>query len=135
MNTNTPIFFTLGNVNSIATSTGASWAMPSNKYIDLTLGASGTEYIAPANGWFTFGGRLATAQTRAFLTNYGSIDDTQTLISFYMTSTIANQQIDMSIPVKKGDIVNLTYDTLNTSGSYTATLTFVYAVGSESEAQ
>ena len=29
-------------------------SMPSNKYIDLTLGASGTTYTAPANGWFWF---------------------------------------------------------------------------------
>ena len=28
-------------------------SMPSTKYIDLTLGASGTTYTAPANGWFT----------------------------------------------------------------------------------
>ena len=27
--------------------------MPSNKYIDLTLGASGTTYTAPANGYYT----------------------------------------------------------------------------------
>ena len=27
-------------------------SMPSNKYIDLTLGASGTTYTAPANGYF-----------------------------------------------------------------------------------
>ena len=30
----------------------ASQAYPSNKYIDLTLGASGTYYTAPANGYF-----------------------------------------------------------------------------------
>ena len=30
----------------------ASYAMPSNRYIDLTLGASGTQYTAPANGYF-----------------------------------------------------------------------------------
>lgn len=32
----------------------AGAGMPSNKYIDLTLGASGTKYTAPANGWFAF---------------------------------------------------------------------------------
>lgn len=30
----------------------SGWGMPSGKYIDLTLGASGSTYIAPANGWF-----------------------------------------------------------------------------------
>ena len=28
-------------------------SMPSNKYINLTLGASGSTYTAPANGWFS----------------------------------------------------------------------------------
>lgn len=32
----------------------AGMGMPSNRYIDLTLGASGTTYTAPANGWFNF---------------------------------------------------------------------------------
>ena len=27
---------------------------PSSKYIDLTLGASGSTYTAPANGWFSW---------------------------------------------------------------------------------
>lgn len=31
----------------------AAASMPSNRYIDLTLGASGTTYTAPANGWFS----------------------------------------------------------------------------------
>ena len=30
----------------------SGWGMPSNKYIDLTLGASGSRYTAPANGYF-----------------------------------------------------------------------------------
>ena len=32
----------------------AEASMPSGKYTDLTLGASGTQYAAPANGWFWF---------------------------------------------------------------------------------
>jgi hypothetical protein len=32
----------------------ARYAMPSDKYIDLTLGASGSTYTAPANGWLVF---------------------------------------------------------------------------------
>lgn len=31
----------------------AEASMPSGKYIDLTPGASGTTYVAPANGWFS----------------------------------------------------------------------------------
>lgn len=32
--------------------------MPSSKYIDLTLGASGTTYTAPANGWVNMRGSI-----------------------------------------------------------------------------
>ena len=41
----------LTNVNTSGTSLGAKWAMPSSTYEDLTLGASGATYTAPANGW------------------------------------------------------------------------------------
>ena len=29
-----------------------SYSLPSSSYVRLTLGASGTEYVAPADGWF-----------------------------------------------------------------------------------
>lgn len=43
----------LNNVNpgQAFTSQSARWAMPSGEYIDLTLGDSGCEYTAPANGY------------------------------------------------------------------------------------
>lgn len=31
-----------------------NWSFPSSRYIDLSKGASGTEYTAPANGWIRF---------------------------------------------------------------------------------
>lgn len=39
----------------------ASQGMPSGKYIDLTLGANGSSYIAPANGWFMISSQGWTA--------------------------------------------------------------------------
>ena len=36
-------------------STISGWSMPSNRYIDLTLGASGSTYTAPANGYIAVG--------------------------------------------------------------------------------
>lgn len=38
-------------INSYQRTELAGMSMPSNKYINLTLGATGTTYIAPANGW------------------------------------------------------------------------------------
>lgn len=39
------------NVSKAGRSVLSSFGMPSSKYIDLTLGASGQTYTAPANGW------------------------------------------------------------------------------------
>ena len=39
------------NLNTQGKSYVSGLSMPSNKYIDLTLGASGSTYTAPANGW------------------------------------------------------------------------------------
>jgi len=43
----------LSNVNASGTSLASGWSMPSSRYIDLTLGASGTTYTAPANGYIS----------------------------------------------------------------------------------
>lgn len=42
----------LSNLSEDGKSLIANYSMPSNRYIDLTLGASGSTYTAPANGWF-----------------------------------------------------------------------------------
>lgn len=40
---------------------------PSNRYIDLTLGASGSTYTAPANGWFSISKQGSSAEQFVFL--------------------------------------------------------------------
>lgn len=42
----------LNNLTATGKEVCAHQAMPSNKYIELTLGVSGTRYDAPADGWF-----------------------------------------------------------------------------------
>lgn len=101
-------------------STISGWSMPSSRYIDLTLGASGTTYTAPANGWFAavgdptnVTGYLAFAQTD---TSIGSgtivVPDT----SYTGTRT--------SICCYKGKSVNLYYGRMNIT-----VLRFYYAEG------
>lgn len=43
---------TVSSINQYDMNVLSAMSMPSNKYIDLTLGASGTKYTAPANGYF-----------------------------------------------------------------------------------
>ena len=111
----------LTNANDIGTSTGASWAMPSNIYENLTLGASGTEYTAPANGWILVG-------------------CTGTAGSTYMEITSNSQSACASYnggwgramaPVLKGQTFSVYYGGTN---FVSRLFRFVYAKGSESEA-
>lgn len=82
----------------------AQQAMPSNRYIDLTLGASGSTYIAPANGWFVgqAGGSsdtdyvvLSNDSKPALKMNGRIIGDVNDAFAF--------------IPVQKGDLITFIY--------------------------
>lgn len=37
----------------------SGWSAPGKNYVEISLGASGTQYTAPANGWFAFGKRAS----------------------------------------------------------------------------
>jgi hypothetical protein len=110
----------LTNVNNSGTSRGASWAMPSDTYESLTVGASGTQYTAPSNGWVLVSGR-GSGQLVVYTT-----------VS-YMTSGVgyntSSPPATTFIPVKKGDYFKVEYYNMNSIG-----IRFIYAVGSESEA-
>lgn len=96
-------------------------AMPSNKYIDLTLGASGTSYTAPANGWFTHQRTAGTANTGMRFSNVtvGSLG------SACLSSTTAGT-CAVTVPAKKGDQVFLYY---NATGTGLNIFRFIYAEG------
>ena len=68
--------------------------MPSGKYIDLTLGASGSTYTAPANGWFSM-----TLQPKG--AGIVSLDNLTTRLynQIYVTTQVA---VQLYIPAKGG---------------------------------
>lgn len=103
----------------------SGWGMPSGKYIDLTLGASGTEYTAPANGFVSLEKKSGGSNQYAILNN------TSSTLRSGLNAPSSGMQLIIYIPVKKGDIFSVSY---NLSGS-TDKFRFYYAVGSESEAQ
>ena len=90
----------------------AAASMPSNRYIDLTLGASGSTYTAPANGWFRLIGPVGAS---------GYVGNA--LVGIAASGT-TNYGLNITIPVKKGDTVS----TLYTSAT---TFRFVYAQGNQ----
>ena len=94
-------------------------SMPSTKYTDLTLGASGTTYTAPANGWVVFG--KAASGAGQYIT----------LSSGYVTNQVvsyANGNIlSIYIPVTKGKTFKANYSV----GGATNSFRFIYAKGEE----
>ena len=114
----------LSNVGNSGTATGAGWAMPSTTYDDLTLGASGSNYTAPANGWFTIDKATTGAQ-------YLALINTNNKIKTEGRATNSGQTLRLFLPVKKNDVVECLYSAAGTLNCFR----FVYAVGSESEAQ
>ena len=96
-------------------------SMPSSRYIDLTLGSSGTEYTAPANGYFYIDKISASTNQYVNLTNvtksfelHNQINPTSTAITVFM-------------PVLKNDVITAKY----TASGSTKTFRFYYAQGDE----
>lgn len=96
----------------------AQQAMPSDKYIDLTLGASGTKYTAPANGWFVVRKRTAAA-------NQGLFFGISNGVQFENYNPVSGAIIGLAVPAKRGDVLNTSY---SASGA-TEMFRFIYAEG------
>ena len=101
-------------VNSYSRPELAGMGMPSSNYIELTLGATGSKYTAPANGWFHATGTTSAALNQLNFYN-GILSASTTAPNAYGSRLI--------IPVNKGDFVTFTYSSIS------PTLHFVYAEG------
>ena len=94
--------------------------MPSNKYIDLTVGATGSTYTAPANGWFSLLRVVSTANINITLTT------NKKMYSRSVSTTTGAQTLKASIPVAKGDTLTVEWNG-NSIGTYE--FYFIYAEG------
>ena len=97
----------------------AEASMPSNRYIDLTLGATGASYTSPANGWFYIV-KMSTGANQYIAVIHSSRQDV-------VWSTIAEAQY-LKSECLKGETVNIGY---NTAG-ITVSFRFIYAEGENS---
>jgi hypothetical protein len=100
---------------------GLGVGFPGDRYIDLTLGASGTEYTAPASGYFVLDKQTSGTDQRAGFYN------TIKKLSTNVYVPISNNAIRTFIPVKKGDVVQCNYN----AGGTTNVFRFIYAEGEE----
>lgn len=104
------------NLSTAGKSLISGLGMPSNRYTDLTLLASGNTYIAPANGYY-------------FLQKNGNANQFMEMTSSIKirthTPNYNGGNATIVLPVKKGTVVTISYDV---SGS-TIYFRFIYADG------
>jgi len=99
----------------------SGWAMPSSKYIDLTLGANNTTYTAPANGYFMLSG-TTTSTSRAQVALYA---EDQGAYGNKCVTTTNSDYIIACIPIQRGTRTRVSY----TDNLTNKLLRFIYAQG------
>lgn len=100
-----------------------SIGFPSNRSIDLSLGATGTAYTAPANGWYLLA-RIATTSGQRITMVQGNENNRTYNITCY--SSGSDQYIATCMPIKKGAVAHIYYD----GGTFNY-FRFVYAEGNQ----
>ena len=98
----------------------AEQAMPSNKYINLTLGASNSQYTAPANGYFQIS---KTAGVSGAQVNFSTPDNGFGALFYSGAST--GSYCKGFLPVKKGQTINIQYSATGATNLFR----FIYAEG------
>lgn len=103
-------------------STISGWSMPSSRYINLSLAASGSTYTAPANGWFMLNkvSGISNNQSYIVLVNRKTNIKSQTVVYNYSSSILSAY-----LPIQKGDVVEILY---NSTGEVKE-FRFIYAEG------
>lgn len=99
----------------------AHMAMPSDKYIDLELGATGTTYTAPSDGWFLLD-ILGSS-------DYSSIT-IEDITNSFINSSDGNKGFSTRVflPTTKGHVLSVRYSTTSLTVNK---FRFYYAIGSE----
>ena len=108
----------LSNLTAEGKSLASGLGMPSNRYIDLTLGASATSYKAPANGWVSFVKKTSAANQYIELGISNSI-------RMRDNNPVSGTVCEAMLPVRKGQSFYASY----TAGGDLTWLRFVYAEG------
>ena len=112
----------LYNLSTAGKALASGLGMPSSRYIDLTLGASGSTYTAPANGYISIiCVQTASAGWIRIWTPNG--------MSFWLQQNASNYTMSSFIPVLKG--VNVTIDYENVAIHSNGYFRFIYAEGAE----
>ena len=103
----------------------SGYGMPSNKYIDLTLGASGSTYTAPANGYVTVFGNFQNANGFLYILDITGDRNNCSVIS---KAGSGDWTCAATLLIRKGHTFEVTYNYNPTTVSY-GLFRFYYAEG------
>lgn len=120
----------LSNVTNTGYAIMARASMPSSSHIELTLGASGSTYTAPADGWLCLAKQ--TTDYNQYIQFNATESDLVSKSNFLIGAETYNigSLVYVFMPMAKGQSTKIYY---NVGGNVYA-FRFIYAKGSESEA-
>ena len=112
----------LSNLSTAGRSLASGLGMPSDRYVNLTLGASDTRYVAPANGYFA-----STATITG--SGFGLLDLRYAETNKGCTAGASGEGrvVRVILPVLKDSVVSLLWNSSISVGSWV----FIYANGDE----
>ncbi len=98
------------NIVSVQDSYVTSCASPTDGLVNLTIGATGSTYTAPFDGWFMFAAKAtATGQFIRAVSTKG--------LGVTSYITVANETGRIILPVQKGDVVTIGYTATKNGGT------------------
>lgn len=109
------------NTTNVGSAQIAHFAAPSSHYDELTLGASGTTYTVPADGYFYLL-KMASGTYQ-----YGNLANQSNGMTFSSYPHDVGYGATVIMPAAKGDIVSCSYSV----GGATTAFRFIYAKGCE----
>lgn len=119
----------LGRIEETKVDKNSSWGFPSNRYIDLELGASGSTYTAPANGYFCWNGIVNNSYVVLTIgaTDVSNVDNAvKTAKRGYTANSAAREAKAFVAEVVKNTVIHVWFGGNSISDSFK----FIFAEGS-----
>lgn len=121
----------LGRIEETKVDKNSSWGFPSNRYIDLTLGASGSTYTAPANGYFCWNGIVKNSYVILTIgaTDVSNVDNAMlTAKRGYTANTVSGEAKAFVAEVAKNTVIHVWF---GGNGNFiSGSFKFIFAEGS-----
>lgn len=121
----------LGRIEETKVDKNSSWGFPSNRYIDLELGASGSTYTAPANGYFCWNGIVYNSYVILTIgaTDVSNVDNAvKTAKRSYTANSVSGEAKAFVAEVAKNTVIHVWFG--GAGNSISGSFKFIFAEGS-----